>query len=68
MLKMKQKLRRSTTTGSLPTDKERFCTNILWHLNFLAPTFWNWQQNLIPGDFFGANIVGARAAPDWYFN
>ena len=44
-------------------DKERFCTNKLWHLNFLAPTFWNWRQNLIPGDFSGANIFGARAAP-----
>ena len=44
-------------------DKERFCTNKLWHLNFLAPTFWNWRQNLIPGDFSGTNIFGARAAP-----
>ena len=44
-------------------EKERFCTNKLWHLNFLAPTFWNWRQNLIPGDFSGANIFGARAAP-----
>ena len=24
-------------------DKEWFCTNKLWHLNFLAPTFWNWR-------------------------
>jgi hypothetical protein len=46
-------------------DKERFFTNKLWHLNFLAPTFWNWRQNLIPGDFSGTNIFGARAAPDY---
>jgi hypothetical protein len=45
-------------------DKERFCTNKLWRLNFLAPTFWNWRQNLITGDFSGANIFGARAAPE----
>jgi hypothetical protein len=51
MLKMKQKLRLRTTTGKL------------WHLNFLAPTFWNWRQNLIPGDFSGTNFFGARAAP-----
>jgi hypothetical protein len=43
-------------------DEEQFCTNKLWHLNFLAPTFWNWRQNLIPGDFSVANIFGARAA------
>jgi hypothetical protein len=48
-------------------DKERFCMNKLWHLNFLAPTFWNWRQNLIPGDFSGANIFGARAAPDYSY-
>ena len=47
-------------------DKERFCMNKLWHLNFLAPTFWNWRQNLIPGDFSGANIFVARAAPTAY--
>ena len=44
-------------------DKERFCTNKLWRLNFLAPTFWNWRQNLIHSDFSGANIFGVRAAP-----
>ena len=43
-------------------DKERFCTNKLWHLNFLAPTFWNWRQNLTSGDF-----SGARAAPAYIF-
>jgi len=32
----------------------------------LAPTFWNWRQNLAPGDFSGSNIFGARAAPGSY--